>query len=129
MSRPETTAEIRPKPVGTQPRIDLDPGEHLLRSSPARYIEGVNSGTGRLYLTDGRLQWSASAHGRLAVEVEIPLETIAHVHAGWSHFMEIVPVLPDAIIVTDVDANLFHFTVFARRRWVSEIRTAVSGGP
>lgn len=106
-------------------KIELKPGETLLREGLANLFRGIEAVGGKLFLTDRRLYFQSHAINVQAGATEIPLSDIRGARAEWTRFLGI-PLAPNGLYVDTHSGHEYRFVVYRRRAWMSAIGEQIS---
>lgn len=109
-------------PRGRVPRATpWYPGEIVLREGAANLQRGAEAVGGRLWLTDRRLIFEAHAFNLQAGALALERAAIQAVVPGWSLLFGLLPLWPNALLLTTVDGHTHRFTVFGNRAWAAAL--------
>lgn len=103
-------------------KTELRPGEAIVKAGAANLRRNVEMVGGRLYLTSQRLVFESH---RINVQTGITaLErmSIRSVRPDWTRLFGLVPLLPNALVVTTFRDEEYLFSVFGRQAWTAAIR-------
>ncbi len=87
----------------------------------ASFQNNVETVGGKLRLYKDRLVFEAHILNVQKKPIIIALSSISEISLGWTKFLSIIPLFPNAIIVSTDDNALYRFTVFHRREWRHKI--------
>ena len=104
-------------------RIDLQPGERLIREGAANLMRGREAVGGRLFLTDRRLHFASHAFNIARGPTDLPLADVAATEPCWTKFLGVLPLLPNSLAVRTRDGTEYRFVVYGRRKWQAAIET------
>lgn len=104
-------------------RIDLQPGERLIREGGANLMRGMEAVGGRLFLTDRRLHFASHAFNIARGPTDLPLADVAATEPCWTKFLGVLPLLPNSLAVRTRDGTEYRFVVYGRRKWQAAIET------
>ena len=110
-------------------RIDLQPGERLIRDGGANLMRGMEAVGGRLFLTDRRLHFASHAFNIARGATDLPLADIAATAPCWTKFLGVIPLLPNSLAVRTRDGAEYRFVVYGRRAWQAAIEAARQAMP
>jgi hypothetical protein len=112
-------------------KTPLEPGELFVKSGPANMQRGWETVGGWLYLTSSRLVFESHVFNINTGATVIPLDTIADVSRSWTKFLDLIPLVPNAIVVLVNDKQEHRFTLWGRSAWaqaiVTQLRSAGAG--
>jgi hypothetical protein len=104
-------------------KIDLEPGERLLKEGPANHFVGVEAVGGWLYLTNRRLHFRSHASNVQVHEWGMPLEQLGAVEPART-----AGIVPNGLKVTTRSGDVERLVVNARAEWVRVIQEASCTG-
>ena len=81
---------------------------------------------GMLYLTNRRLIFESRRPGGQDLCIVIALEDIGNVTAGWSKWLNLIPLAPNAMSIETTQGRTHHLLLFGRHQWVASIKHAKS---
>ena len=106
-------------------KIELSPGETLIRDGAANLQRGWEAVGGRLFLTSNRLVFSSHAFNVQSGRTEIPLSDIRQVEPCWTRFLGFVPVAPNSLSVRTPQGE-HRFVLNGRSDWAAAITSATT---
>lgn len=106
-------------------KIELAPGEKILREGAANVQRGIETVGGRLFLTDRRLAFSSHAFNVQTGLTEIPLDAIRATRPCWTRFLGLIPLAPNSLEVR-TDNAAHRFVLFGRSEWAQAINQAIA---
>lgn len=95
----------------------------MARSGAANLQRGGETVGGHLYLTTERLVFESHRFNIQTGATEVVLADVREVTLGWTKFLGLIPLLPNAMVV-HTDDQQFRLTVFGRRGWLEAIQKA-----
>jgi len=105
----------------------LLPGEQALKDGPANLQRGAETVGGRLYLTSQRLVFEPHALNVQRQAGALPLAQIQSVELGWTKFLGLLPLAPNALIVGTTAGEPWRLTLWGRAEWLTAIEAARAG--
>jgi len=105
-------------------RINLHPGEEIVRRGGANLQRGLEMVGGHLYLTTERLIFEPHIINIQRKNAIVNLEDVIEVAKCWSKFLNAIPLLPNSIVVKTKDGIIYKFVCFKREEWISAIKLA-----
>jgi hypothetical protein len=106
-------------------RTALDANEVVVKTGTVNLSLRAFMARGRLYLTNKRLIFEALGSEQQKEDLDLPLEKIAGLHAGWQKLGP-VPLMPNSMIVKTHGGDQFAFVTFGRSAWIEAIRQGVA---
>lgn len=106
-------------------KIELAPGEKLLREGAANLQRGIETVGGRLFLTNRRLAFSSHALNVQTGPTDIPLSAIRSTSPCWTRFLGLIPLAPNSLAVR-TDNSEHRFVLFGRSQWAQAINEAIA---
>lgn len=100
---------------------ELRPDETILKKGAANLQRGAEIVGGRLWLTDQRLVFEAHACNIQTGATALERLAIRAVRADWTKLFGLLPVWPNALIVTTHQGDEYRFTVFGNRDWAAAL--------
>lgn len=94
---------------------------HSIHNGKANYQKNIETVGGELILFEDRLTFSPHTFNLQQSELDLLLSSIVSVQKGWTMFLGVLPLWPNAILVQTKD-TLFRFTVNGRDLWMSKIQ-------
>ncbi len=107
-----------------QIKSPLHPGESLLKQSKANFQRGIETVGGHLYLTTQRLIFESHRFNVQAGATAIDLREVTGVQKGWTKFLGVLPIFPNAIVVATSDGRQHEVVCSKRGDWLAAIETA-----
>ena len=92
-----------------------------LFESAANLQKNVETVGGKLQLFSDKLIFQPHKVNIQREPITITLSDITDTYLGWTKLFGIIPLLPNAIVITTNENKLFRFTVFHRNEWLSKI--------
>lgn len=102
-------------------KINLNPGERLLREGFANLQRGAETVGGKLFLTDQRLLFQSHSLNFRTGPTDIPVREIRGVRLCWTRFLNLVPIFPNSLAVQASGGAEYRFVLFGRTGWAIAI--------
>ncbi len=93
----------------------------------ANFQNNVETVGGNLRLYKDRLLFETHVLNVQKKSILIKLSSISEIYLGWTKFLGIIPLIPNAIIISTNDNKLYRFTVFHRKEWLLKIKEYQTG--
>lgn len=106
-------------------KIELAPGERMIKEGAANLQRGIETVGGRLFLTDRRLVFASHAFNVQSGATEIPLRDIRSTAPCWTKFLGLIPLMPNSLAVRTDQAE-HRFVLFGRGPWADAIGKAMA---
>jgi hypothetical protein len=100
-------------------------GEAAVRDGAANHQRGLETVGGRLFLTDRRLVFESHGLNLQNAPTVIDLADVSGIEPGWTLFLGVVPLMPNALIVRLRDGTVHRFTLWGRAAWSTAIGQAL----
>jgi hypothetical protein len=109
-----------------QPKAELRGGETIVRDGAANLQRGALENVGgHLFLTDQRLLFEAHKLNIQKEPLYLELSAIRAVDTGWTKLAGILPLFPNALILTiDGRDEPVRLTVYGKAKWLQAITAA-----
>jgi len=91
--------------------------EVITKEGPTNLLRGVESVGGKLYLTNQRLIFESHSVNFQTGATIFNLVDVKSTKTTWTKFLGAIPTFPNGLDVELNDGNLYHFTVYGRRKW------------
>ena len=108
------------------PKTELCAGESVVRQGAANLQRGLESVGGRLFLTNQRLLFEAHKVNVQSEPLHLDIDAIRDVVGGWTKFLGVLPLVPNALVVTVGDGDPVRFTVYGKAKWIEAIRGSIA---
>lgn len=102
-------------------KIELMPGETLIKEGAANLQRGIETVGGRLYLTDQRLYFDTHFLNVARGPETIALSDILDVQPIWTKVYRKIPIAPNSLRVFTKSGQYFDFVVWGRMIWKKAI--------
>jgi len=103
----------------------LRESEALVKEGKANRQKNFESVGGKLYLTNQRVIFESHGYNAQRASVSIELKDCMFVAKGWTKFLGFFPLFPNAIVLSMGDGKIHRFSVFGRKKWISEIESSL----
>jgi hypothetical protein len=100
------------------------PHEGFIMRGPASMGSRDEKSGGMLYLTNRRLIFESHRPDGQDLCIVIALEDIGTVTAGWSKWLNLIPLAPNAMSLETTRGKTYHLLLFGRHQWVTSIENA-----
>ena len=102
-------------------KTPLHPSEHIVKSGVANLQHGIESVGGKLHLTNQRLVFESHRFNLQTGATIIPRASIVGVQKCWTKFLNLIPMLPNAIAVSTNRNEKFCLVVGNRKEWMTAL--------
>lgn len=109
----------------TPMKIELAPGERMLKEGAANLQRGIETVGGRLFLTERRLVFASHAFNVQTGVTDIPLTAIRSSTPCWTRFLGLIPLAPNSLEIR-TDSSEHRFVLFGRTEWARAINEAMA---
>ena len=93
----------------------------ILRRGAANLQKGIETVGGKLYLTNQRLVFEAHKSNIQGGITELELTDINSTNLKWTKFLGLIPLFPNSLAVILNNEKEYHYVLFARKAWKSDI--------
>lgn len=103
--------------------FSLSPSEMIIKQGSAGLVRNNNAETvkGTLYVTRTRLVFEPHYLNARGATIRVGLRGIAAVETGWSKFLGVPYVIPNALKITMRNGPVYRFTCYWPSRWKTAI--------
>jgi len=105
-------------------KMKLLDNERIIKEGGANLQKNIETVGGKLYLTNLRLIWESHALNIQSGKVEILLSEIVNIESGWTKFLGLIPLFPNAIVVYK-DTHSYRITLFGKKDWINRIQQEI----
>ena len=102
-------------------KTELNLNEKIIKSGAANLQKGIETVGGKLHLTNQRLIFEAHKFNIQGGKTEVELSKVQTIKNSWTKFLGLIPLLPNSLAVIAKDGKEYHFVLFGRGVWRSEI--------
>lgn len=101
-------------------KTSLMENESVIKEGKANRQRNVESAGGKLYLTNQRLVFEGHGFNSQGTSISIDFKDCMFVTKGWTKFLGLIPLFPNAIVLSMKDGKSHRFSVFGRKKWVAK---------
>lgn len=103
-------------------KLELLPGEEIIREGRASLEYGLGYQGGKFYLTNLRIVFRPHFFNLFKKNVDVPLTDISCVEGSYSRVARILPVFPNAIKILPTEGSTLRVLLFDRKGWLETMQ-------
>lgn len=105
-------------------KTPLDTNEQILKQGAANLQRGIETVGGKLYLTNQKLIFESHVINIQRGATIVPIDNVATVAKCWTKFLNLIPIMPNSLLVTTTQGQEYKFVISGRDAWASAIANA-----
>ncbi len=120
------SAAVNRRAKRRNPITVLSSGEVIVKRGAANLQRNAETVGGFLYLTDRRLIFESHKVNIQRGVTEVNLRNISGITTGWTKFLGLIPVSPNALLVKIQNGTEYRLTLWGKNSWNEAIKHAVT---